>query len=690
MSELFIEIGMEEIPAGYLEPAYLFMGDELMQFFKKNRIEFGDCQMMGTPRRLITSLSKVQELQEDIIETHYGPSIKSAYDSDGRPTKAAMGFARGKGIEVSALTRRDSQKGEVVCAHIEKKGRPTRDLLNEFLPQLIGSIPSPKKMRWGAKHIAFARPVQWIVCLFGGVPLEFEWNGLDCQNLSRGHRFLSPGTFPCSGLEDFLKQSRSYFVVADPKIRKRVIWEQTLNLAKSVGGTVEEDSDLLDEVSCLVEFPQPILCGFESRFLELPRELLIITMKHHQRYFPVIKEDGSLASSFIAVSNMPADGGKAIQRGNERVLRARLEDARFFYEEDRKKKLEDFVEPLRDVVFQNDLGSMYDKVQRVCHLALKVAENVCPDRKETVKRAADLCKADLITQMVFEFPELQGVAGGYYALHSGETAETAQAIKEHYQPAFAGDALPSTSAGSAVAIGDKLDTILGCISVGLIPSGSEDPYALRRHALGIIQIILKGNWNISLDEWIDSGIGLLRETKKIKSEGIRRHVLDLFTQRFKTLLVGQGFPYDVIDAVLSVGIDSFVDVEKKIWAFSELKAQPYFEPLAVTFRRVVSILTKEAEGEIDCDLFKDPGEKQLYDSFLRIQPPVEKFLEKKNFTAALAKIVEIKSPVDQFFDSVLVMDTDQDIRINRLRLLYNISLLFSRIADFSKIVVKKS
>ncbi|MBI5426738.1 MAG: glycine--tRNA ligase subunit beta [Nitrospinae bacterium] len=690
MPELFFEIGTEEIPAGYIGPALAFLERGLEEFFSKNHVKAGKPRAMATPRRLTIAVPGVDPRQEDVVETFLGPSVQAGYDGQGNPTKAAMGFARSKGLEVSALTRADTPKGEVLCARVEKKGQPTETVLAPYLSKLIGDIPFPKKMRWGAQPAAFARPVHWIAALFGGKVLPVEFAGLRGQNASRGHRFLSPGPFSFDSLESYLAECEKRYIVPDVQERKDRIRKQIHDLAEKAGGTVKEDPALLEEVANLVEYPAGLLCDFEPKYLELPRELLAMTMKRHQKYFPVEDKNGNVLPHFIAISNMKNDDPVLIKRGNERVLRARLEDARFFFGEDRKRKLEDFVDRLKGVVFQKDLGTSHEKVTRIARLAEELAQTVCPEAAAKVKRAAWLCKADLVSQMVFEFPELQGTMGGYYAAHSGEDPEVALAVKEHYRPAFAGDRPPSNVVGAAVATADKLDTILGCIGVGLIPSGSEDPYGLRRHSLGVIQIVLDRDWRISLDRMIAAGIEALGPRTKLPAGEIRANVLDLFAQRFKSLFNSEGFPYDAVDAVLSTGIDSFVDVRKKVAAFSELKRQPHFEPLAIAFRRVASILTAESQGDVQTGLFREAAEKDLYEEYLRVRGPAEESIRKKEYGEALATIVQIKSAVDRFFDKVLVMADDETLRKNRLRLLRHVSLLFSQIADFSKIVLKKS
>lgn len=690
MAEFFIEIGSEELPSGYVQPALDYMQKELSAFFSKNRIAAESPKTLGTPRRLIVSVKGVMAMQEDSVDEFLGPGVSVAFDNQGQPTKAATGFARGKGVDVSDLTRKQTPKGEVVCARVENKGRATSSLLNEYLPQLINEIPFPKKMRWQNKPQPFARPLHWIAALFDGQALQFEFDGIANDVVSRGHRFLKPEKFQVKDLESYLRECEKHYLVVDPEARKKSIFEQVQQLAEKTGGHIKEDEELLNLVNFLVEFPVAIKGDFDPVFLELPQELLVITMKYHQKYFPIWDKEEKLLPCFITVSNMPAAEGNEIQKGNERVLRARLEDARFFYDEDRKKKLEDFVEPLKGVVFQKKLGTVFEKVSRVTELSGILANQVCPQKEKHAKRAAELCKADLVSQMVFEFPELQGIMGGYYASYSGEEAEVALAIKEHYRPTFAGDDLPSSDSGACVAIADKLDTIIGCISVGLIPTGSEDPYGLRRHALGIIQILLDRNWQISFQQLVESGLTLVLEKAKLGKDEIKKHVDDLFSQRYKTLLNGEGFPYDAIDCVLSTGMDSIVDVKAKVAALSDLKKQPYFEPLAIAFRRVASILDKKVDGEVDPGLLNEPAEKQLYEAFLKLRDPVLNHISSKEFSKALQKMGEIKPSVDDFFDNVMVMVEDPALRANRLCLLRDISGLFSGLADFSKIVLKKS
>jgi glycyl-tRNA synthetase beta chain len=561
----------------------------------------------------------------------------------------------------------------------------------------MADITFPKKMRWGSRKIPFARPVHWVAALFDGKKLKFEFEGIKAGNTSQGHRFLNPKKFKFDSFKSYLRECKKHKVMVDPNERREAIKDQIKAIAKQVKGKVREDADLLDTVTHLVEFPVAVRGEFDKAYLELPKELLVITMKVHQKYFPVWKGD-KLLPYFITISNMKARG-QDIPRGNQRVLKARLEDARFFYNEDRKRKLEDFVDELKGVVFQKDLGTLYEKVVRIQSNvnALVVPMNPHPRDPSAsgtfsldALQAAKLCKADLVTLMVFEFPELQGIMGGYYAEHSGENPEVAQAIKEHYWPAFSGDDVPSTPVGAVVAVADKLDTIVGCIGVGLIPSGSEDPYALRRHAMGIMEILSKYNYDLDLGRLFDLGIETLGSKAKLSKDEIRRHCKTLFNQRSKTMLAGMGFVYDVIDAVISTDISLPSDMRKKAEALSELKQQPYFEDLATAFKRVDRIIEGDVPNQVNQELLKEEAEKALFRKFAGINPTVKANIQARDYAGALAKIVEIKGEVDAFFDHVMVNADDPALKANRMALLKSIAGLFSPLADFSKIVLKKT
>ena len=692
MAELLIEIGTEEIPAGYIPPALEAMSRELKAWLEKNRVNHGPVRTLGTPRRLTVAVEDVASRQPDWEEVFQGPSVKVAYDAQGRPTRAAEGFARGKGVAVEQLTVEETAKGPVVCARVQHAGRPVRELLGAYLTDWVAAIPFPKKMRWGvgAEHpVPFARPIHWIAALFDGEPLAFAVDGIRAGTESRGHRFLKPDAFRFATLAEYRARCGEHRVLVDPEERREQIVRGLETLAREVQGQVMADPDLLQIVTYLVEYPVPLRGDIDPHFLQLPVELLEITMKHHQKYFPVWKNATELLPHFITISNMPDSPEGHIIRGNQRVLRARLEDARFFFQEDQKQPLEAYVDRLRGVVFQKNLGTLYEKVERIVALVERLEQTLePPDRSGTARRAARLCKADLTTQMVFEFPELQGIMGGYYA-EKDEGPEVALAIKEHYKPAFAGDGVPTSPAGALVALADKLDTVVGCLSVGLIPTGSEDPYALRRHTMGIIQILIEKDLPFHLDDLIETAIQEVGSKAKLPREEIRNQALDLFRQRFRTLLTQEGFEYDVIDAVLATNIESFKDVLRKAEALSRLKRLDYFESLAIAFRRVVSILEGQSFPEPRPEAFHEAAEKALWEQYLALREPVAAHLARRDYPPALEEIVKIKPQVDAFFDQVMVNVEDPAVRENRKALLYAIAGLFSQIADFSRIVVKK-
>ncbi|MBI4379047.1 MAG: glycine--tRNA ligase subunit beta, partial [Nitrospinae bacterium] len=499
-------------------------------------------------------------------------------------------------------------------------------------------------------------------------------------------------------------KAKENYIIFNHIERREIIIKRAQELAGEVGGYLNEDSELLDAVTHLVEYPFPILGEFEKEYLDLPKEILISVMKKHQRYLPIINSNGRLLPNFIAVSNNKVVDPVVMKAGYERVLKARFSDARFFYEEDRKRPFQDYTEKLRSVIFQDKLGSYYEKIERIRLLTSYLADKIDKSSNEIAGRAAFLCKADLATKMVYEFPDLQGVMGREYAILSGEKPEVASAIYEHYLPKFAGDRLPNTHSGDIVSIADKMDTIISCFGIGLIPTGSQDPYALRRQTLAIANIILDKGYQISLIDLINKGIEILGETIERDRVGVRDEILDFFKSRIKNQQVSDGFSYDIIDAVFSVNFDDILDSFKRVRALSELKSLPYFEPVIISFKRVAHIV-KEAysmqmsqgseksevfkDNNPDPALFKEDAERELYNNFNKIKNDVEKLIKEKRYLDIMKKISEIRDSVDRFFNEVMVMVDDKLLRDNRLILLSNISEIFTQIADFTKIVVLK-
>ena len=685
-NELLFEIGTEEIPAGFLSKAVVDMENIIGKSLTEKRIAFHGIRCLATPRRLVLCIAELAPKQEDQTIEKLGPAKKSAFDENGQPTKAALGFARGQGMEVSQLETIVTDKGEYLGAKKTIPGQPTAELLPDILTNFLLAIPFRKSMRWGGYELRFARPIHWILALYGGniVPMKIE--DIVSGNLSSGHRFMSPASFAVSGFEDYLVKTRENFVIADPAERKKLILEQAEKAAADVGGKLFYTEDLLETISFIVEYPVIVRGGFDEAYLQIPKEVLTTTMISHQKYFPVVNEEGKLLPYFIAVSNTRPRNIEVVAKGNERVLRARLADASFFFEEDKKVPLEARVESLKKVVFHTLLGTSHKKVLRYRKLAVKIAAKVKPSVKKDVDRAALLAKADLESLMVGEFSELQGIMGREYALLAGEKPQVAQAIYEHYLPIVAGGELPQTDEGAIVGLADKIDTIVGFFAVGLPPTGTADPYALRRQALGVINIILTRRYPSGLNFLIDESLSLLKDVLKKPDQEVKKEVLEFFRARLQNQLIAQGFAYDTVDAVLSTGIDDLVEVIEKVKALQDFRQNPEFEPISVAFKRVDNILKDFSGGPVDVNLLSNESEIKLFSSFEMIKMRVEKGIAEKDFNVALNKLAALRPPVDAFFDGVMVMDKDEKIRFNRLSLLAELSDLFHKIADFSKIV----
>ena len=684
--ELLLEIGTEEIPAAFLPKALKDMEEMIRQALADSRIPCGEVRTMGTPRRLFLAAASVAERQEDQIVEKLGPARRVAFDAEGNPSPAALGFARGQGIPVSALETASTEKGEYVCARKKIIGEATETLLPAILARLIAAIPFRKSMRWSDLEIRFARPIHWLLALYDGRIVPFRIGNIESGNISRGHRFMSPGPFPVVSLENYLAETRNHFVIADPEERKQIIREETSKAAAALGGRVLQDEALIETVAFLTEYPTVVSGSFDEDYLKLPQEVLVTTMISHQKYFPVLDDRGELLPHFLTISNTLARDPAVVRRGNEKVLRARLADARFFFEADRKIPLETRVLDLKKVVFHSLLGTSYDKVMRFRKLAGSIADRIRPALAIRVDRAAFLAKADLDTQMVGEFAELQGIMGREYALMGGEDPVVARAVYEHYLPTGAGGELPETDEGAIVSIADKLDTICGFFGVGLIPTGTADPYALRRQALGVINIILKKSYPLALGGLIDESLSILGPLLKRPPGETKDAVLEFFRGRFENQLISQGHPYDVVDAVLANGIENLVRAWEKIRAMEAFKSHPDFRPLAIAFKRVVNIIRNFQNGAVDPVLFTDPEELNLHAAFLQIRQSVLTYIAGGDYSSALVEMARLRGPVDAFFDAVLVMAEEEKIRFNRLSLLGEISTLFHDVADFSRIV----
>jgi len=686
--ELLLEIGTEEIPAAFLPKALRDLEEIARGELAANRIRHGEIRTMGTPRRLFLTADSLAEQQEDQVIEKLGPAARVAFDEQGNPSRAAVGFARGQNLGIAELERVTTEKGEYLCARKKIIGEATEGLLPAILTKVITGIPFRKSMRWSDQEFRFARPIHWILALFGGRIVPFRIANVESGNTSRGHRFMGPDSFPVENLRGYLSGTRDRFVIVDPAERKEIIREETRKAAAAVGGRVLPSEELLETVTFLTEYPTVVCGNFDLEYLKLPQEVLITTMISHQKYFPVMDERGVLLPHFITINNTLARDPAVVKRGNEKVIRARLSDARFFFEADRKIPLDRRVADLKKVVFHTLLGTSYEKVMRFKKLAGWIAGRIDPTLADRVDRAALLAKADLDTQMVGEFAELQGIMGREYALLAGEDPVVAKAIHEHYLPTAAGGDLPESDEGAIVSLADKMDTICGFFGVGLIPTGTADPYALRRQALGVINIILAKRYAFSLGSLIDESLAILGPLLKHPSDETKTAVLEFFKGRFENQLISQGHPYDVVDAILAAGMDSLVAADDKIRAMANFKSHPDFQPLAIAFKRVVNIIRGFQNGAVDPALFSGPEEKNLHEAFLKIRETVLTHISGGDYPAVLFDLARLRVPVDAFFEAVLVMAEDEKVRFNRLSLLGEISTLFHDVADFSRIVTE--
>jgi len=696
MESLLLEIGTEEIPAGYIEPALDALSSKLLEQLTRKRIEYGKAETYATPRRLAVKVEDVAGRQKSLTSEVIGPPERVAFDAAGNSTVAAQKFAEKVGLPLDQLGVKDTPKGRYLYAVITEDGVSTQTILETILPEVIHSIPFPKTMKWGTLAVSFARPILSVLALFGRQVVSFALGNVNSGNITAGHRFTHPDRITLDGPDGYVDLLRNVNVLADLNERRDVVEKEITKTAVGLGGKILPDDELVDTVKNLVEYPAVVAGKFDVKYLELPDEVLITAMREHQKYFAVIDETGKLMPCFVAVNNTPARDMALVAKGHERVLRARLEDARFFYHSDVQQSMDEWVDQLKGVMFQAKLGSMYDKISRVRKISEYLATRLGLDAeiKKQCARAAWLSKADLVSQVVVEFTKLQGVMGRVYAGVAGEAAQVCRAIEEHYRPTYSGGPLPQTTVGSIVAIADKIDSICGCFSIGLIPTGASDPYALRRQGIGIVQIILQNNYSVSLKELIGESLRLFGHGDSEKIADTTQATAVFLRNRMAHLLVEEGYSKDVVSAVLEVSGDLVSDVWNKVRALESLKSQPDFEPLAAAFKRVVNIIKKTGQekaleflSQVDKDLFEDESEANLYEAYLDVSQNVSNDVARDDFDQALVRIASLRNVVDEFFDKVLVMADNQRVRDNRLSLLAHIASLFEKIADFSRISV---
>lgn len=690
METLLLEIGTEEIPAGYIEPALASISQTLLKKMEDLRIDHGKARVLGTPRRLAVEVEKVAAKQTPLTSEVIGPPEKISFDQDGRPTMAATKFAEKVGVSVKALSVKETDKGRYVCALVTEKGQATQTLLKRILPEVILATPFPKTMKWAELNIYFARPIHSIVALLGNKAINFSLEDIKSGRYTYGHYFMHPRKVKISSSKDYAKSLQSANVLVDLETRRKIVEKEIHKAAKSVGGEILPDDELVDIVKNLVEYPFATAGSFDKGFLEVPGEVLITAMREHQKYFAVVDKKGNLMPCFVAVNNTRTKDMKLVATGHEWVLRARLADAQFFYKSDLEESSNQRVEKLKGVLFQAKLGSMHEKVKRLQKMAGFLADNVDKgaNLKKHAARAALLSKSDLVSQVVGEFPKLQGIMGRVYATVEKEPKSVAAAVEEHYRPIHSGGALPETMTGAVLSIADKIDNICGFFSVGLTPTGASDPYALRRQGIGIIQIMIDKGFSFSLRGMIEKSLKLygVKGAKKIKD--VADQVNTFLNNRLTHLLVEDGYSKDVVAAVTSVSADNVPDLWNRAQALQDLKTAPDFEPLAVAFKRVVNIIKKAKAFKakpVKENLFEHDSEAALYAAYQTVKDKVSANLDKGNLNKALHEIASLRDTVDAFFDGVLVMSKDKKIRNNRLSLLARIADLFETIADFSKI-----
>ena len=661
--DLLFEIGAEEIPAGFLPNIIKQLGELATAALAERHIPHGSVKVYATPRRVALLINNVAERGEDVHETHKGPSVSIAYDGDGNPTKAAIGFARGKGLDVSELKVVDGY----IFADTTTAGLATKEVLSDVLPSLITGLSFPKSMHWGDLEERFVRPVRWLVALFGQDVVPVTFANVTSTNVSRGHRFLGESELTITEPKDYVDTLTKNFIMIDQDVRRETIRKQLTELAATKGATVVWDEDLLDEVAFLVEYPTALCGTFDESYLTLPSDCIITPMKDHQRYFPMVDSKGKLLSMFLTVRNGDSKSLDVVAAGNERVLRARLDDAKFFFNEDRKTPLADRYEALTKIVFQEGLGNLKDKTERLLTLGAALAKEVGFADIATLERATHLAKTDLTTGMVSEFTELQGIMGKEYALLDGETPAVGEAIFEQYLPRFAGDILPTTDAGRILSIVDKVDTIVATFSRGLIPTGSQDPYALRRQTIGIINILMDSKWSLSMRPIWVKAMELLGVTSE-KQEELLGQLENFFILRLKNILLEQGMPYQVVDIVLSQDTVTVALAEGLGQALTANRLDEN-EPLMQAYTRIFNMVKDVTFTDVEESLLKEDSEQALYKAALPVYTTNRKALEAGDYVKAVSLAESLVPYIETFFEHVMVMDKDEAVKQNRLQLL---------------------
>lgn len=678
--KLLFEIGMEEIPARFLKQALVDLKNNLEKKLTENRISFEEIKTFGTPRRLILC-SEISEIQAELNELNMGPSKEIAF-KDGALTKAGLGFVKAQGVDEKNIEIVKTEKGEYIAVRKYSEAGQTKKVLPEILKSLVLELTFPKSMKWADKTLRFARPIEWFLALFGKEIVEFEVEGLKSSNTSKGHRFFGKD-FMVTDVEEYFEKIRENNVIIDIDERKKLV-EELIGKFLSEDEQVIIDKDLLDEVTNLVEYPYPIIGTFSEEFLEVPQEVLIISMQVHQRYFPILNKQGKLLPKFVVIRN-GIDYSENVKKGNEKVLSARLSDARFFYHEDLKIPLDNNVEKLKTVVFQKDLGTIYAKMKRSEKIAAYLVDKLgYNSKKEDILRTVRLAKADLVSNMIGEkeFTKLQGFMGADYALKLGENDNVSLGIKEHYYPRFQGDLLPSGIEGIIAGISDRIDTLVGCFGVGLIPTGSKDPFALRRAALGIVNIIIASNISVSLRELVNVSLDALEADGVLKVERVKTEtdVLEFFKQRIINVLSDMKYPKDIILSVVDRDADDIINCLEKVKVIVEYSRKDDFKKLLQTIKRVGNISKDNKDDEVNEKLFQNEYEKSLWKKSNELTKMVDKLLIQKDYTEYLDTVLGMANDIDKYFENTIVMDENKEVKYNRINQMTYLTKIFTKMA----------
>ncbi len=685
--DLFFEIGVEEIPARFLKTAMADLKKLFTQKLEGERLAFDEIITTATPRRLVGFAKNVSERQSDEVLERVGPAWQAAFDEEGKPTKAAAGFAKSQGADPGELIKIETDKGPRAGIRKNIEGRAAKDIVGPMLAALFNEIPWPKSMRWERELQKFVRPVQWLLVLLGEEVVDMSFAGVAAGALTYGHRFHNPEAICITSQYDYSEKISKARVVVSYDRRRQNIVRGIHEAAKSVGGVFDENDTekLIDEVTGLTEWPVIHIGAIPDKYMDLPKAVLMTSMAGHQKYFNILRPDSDeLLPKFVAVSGTQVTDKELVTKGYERVLNARLADAKFFWDEDLKTPLENLADKLDGVIFHRKLGSYKDKMNRVQAIGSALAQKTAPENSENVSLALKLAKADLLTNMVGEFPELQGIMGCEYAKKQGKDDAVAHAIREHYMPRFAGDDLPESDAGAICSVADKMDSIVAGIGVGLAPTGGGDPYALRRQALGVIQILRDRSWKIDMAELIDKCIEAAKDVIKLDKTELKRQALEFFRLRLSNLLKQEGYRSEIVDGVAAVRFSDVVEVVSRVDAVSKFAKSGDYEAFAAALKRVANIIGDHVGTDVSESLLEDNEEKQLFEAYSGIRSKAEELLSSGQYLETLELIASIRPVVDAFFDSVLVMAKDENVRCNRLSLLHNVASMFSNIADFRK------